>query len=166
MCRREFRWRSWALLLALAFLLAGTSWAEEQKKTSTTPRWTDSIEPTQNESTQPTESWESLDALLTQLEAEATAQSEDLKKLLEQLAESQTEAQELSTLLGQSGLQFKSLEEALMKERDQARAALKAAIERGARAERSRDRWRLGAILTAVAGAAGWAAAVGLMMTL
>lgn len=46
----------------------------------------------------------------------------------------------------------------MMNERDQARAALKAAIDMGARAEQSRNRWRIGAIGAGVLALAGWAA--------
>lgn len=158
MCGKDSTWRSWALLLALAFSLAATSWADEPGSNNTRGISTSSTGSTPLASPTPTGSWESLDALLTELEAEATAQSEDLRRLLGQLQASQTEASALSTLLGQSARQLRSLEEALMQEREAAKEALRIAVDRGARAEKSRDRWRWAAIIAAVAGAAGWAA--------
>lgn len=104
------------------------------------------------------QNWDSLDELLKELEAEANAQAEDLKKLLGQLEASQTDLNELSILLGQSAMQLRSLEEALMNEREQARQTIQIAIDRGARAERSRDRWRLGAFVAGGFGIAGWLA--------
>ena len=101
---------------------------------------------------------QSLDQLLTELEAEANAQAEDLKNLLGQLTELQTETSELSILLGLSEQQFKSLQEAMMSEREQSRRALLAAIDKGSRAERSRDLWKYSTIGAGVLAVAGWIA--------
>ena len=101
---------------------------------------------------------QSLDQLLTELENEANAQAEDLKNLLGQLTELQTETSELSILLGLSEQQFKSLQEAMMSEREQSRRALLEAIDKGVRAEHSRDRWRYATIGTGVLALAGWIA--------
>ena len=100
----------------------------------------------------------SLDQLLMELENAANAQAEDLKNLLGQLTELQTETSELSILLGLSEQQFKSLQEAMMSEREQSHLALLAAIDKGARAEHSRDMWRYGTIGAGVLAVAGWIA--------
>ena len=114
---------------------------------------------TQNSTESPlTSGSPSLDQLLTELENEANTQAEDLKNLLAQLTELQTETSELSILLGLSEQQFKNLQEAIVSERDQSRLILQAAIEKGARAELSRDRWRYATIGTGVIALAGWIA--------
>jgi hypothetical protein len=92
-------------------------------------------------------SWGTLDQLLTELESEANGQAEDLRKLLEQLAESRTALSESSSLLGQSAAQLTSLREAMLNERDQARKTLMLAIDKGVRAEKSRDRWKIAGII-------------------
>ena len=113
--------------------------------------------PSSTESTQTSES-PTLDQLLTELENVANEQAEDLKNLLGQLTESQTETSELSILLGLSEQQFKSLQEAMMSEREQSRRALLAAIDKGSRAERSRDLWKYSTIGAGVLAVAGWIA--------
>lgn len=110
--------------------------------------------PSSTESTQTSES-QTLDQLLTELENVANEQAEDLKNLLGQLTELQTETSELSILLELSEQQFKNLQEATMNEREQSRQALRVAIDRGARAEHSRDRWRYATIGTGVLALAG-----------
>ena len=95
---------------------------------------------------------------MTELENAANEQAEDLKNLLGQLTELQTETSELSILLGLSEQQFKNLQETMMSEREQSRLILQAAIEKGARAEHSRDMWRYGTIGTGVLALAGWIA--------
>lgn len=126
--------------------------------TSATPPSSSLSASTPSTGSAPMQNWDSLDELLRELEAEANAQAEDLKKLLGQLEESQTDLNELSILLGQSAMQLRSLEEALMNEREQARQTIQIAIDRGARAEKSRDRWRLGAFVAGGFGIAGWLA--------
>lgn len=111
-----------------------------------------------NTGSPPTSESQSLDQLLTELENEANAQAEDLKNLLGQLTELQTETSELSILLGLSEQQFKSLQEAMMSEREQSRRALLAAIDKGSRAERSRDLWKYSTIGAGVLAVAGWIA--------
>lgn len=111
-----------------------------------------------NTGSPPTSESQSLDQLLTELENEANAQAEDLKNLLGQLTELQTETSELSILLGLSEQQFKSLQEAMMSEREQFRLALLAAINKGSRAERSRDLWKYSTIGAGVLAVAGWIA--------
>ena len=111
-----------------------------------------------NTGSQPTSESQSLDQLLTELENEANAQAEDLKNLLGQLTELQTETSELSILLGLSEQQFKSLQEAMMSEREQSRRALLAAIDKGSRAERSRDLWKYSTIGAGVLAISGWIA--------
>ena len=113
--------------------------------------------PSSTESTQTSES-PTLDQLLTELENVANEQAEDLKNLLGQLTESQTETSELSILLELSEQQFKNLQEAIVSEREQSRRALLAAIDRATRAEHSRDRWRYATIGTGVLALAGWIA--------
>ena len=148
--------RCWSRLWCLALLLsalATPSVSAQEPPTSPPP----SVTPSSTDSPQISDS-PSLEQLLTELENEANAQAEDLKKLLEQLAGSQTEVNELSILLGLSEERLKSLQEAMMNERDQSRQALALAIEKGARAEKYRDRWRTGAIGAGLVALAGWVA--------
>ena len=137
------------LLLGLAILSVYAQTPTSLPQSSGTPSNTGS--PLTSES-------QSLDQLLTELENEANEQAEDLKNLLGQLTELQTETSELSILLGLSEQQFKSLQEAMMSEREQSRRALLAAIDKGSRAERSRDMWRYGTIGVGVLAVAGWIA--------
>ena len=142
-CRRLFL----ALLLSgLAILSAYAQMPTNSPPLSVTPSSTESP---------PTSESQSLDQLLTELENVANAQAEDLKNLLGQLTELQTETSELSILLGLSEQQFKSLQEAMMSEREQSRRALLAAIDKGVRAEHSRDMWRYGTIGAGVLAVAG-----------
>jgi chromosome segregation ATPase len=124
------------LFFAFFFSVAGISWAQS----SPNP-------PDPNVSPVPSGNWWSLDQLLTELESEASGQAEDLRKLLVQLEESRTALSESSSLLGQSEAQLKSLTEAMMNEREQAHRTLMLAIDKGARAENSRDRWRTAGIV-------------------
>ena len=117
-----------------------------------------SSETQSNTGSPPTSESQSLDQLLTELENEANAQAEDLKNLLGQLTELQTETSELSILLGLSEQQFKSLQETMMSEREQSRLILQAAIENGVRAESSRDLWKYSTICAGVLAVAGWIA--------
>ena len=145
-CRRSFL----ALLLSgLAILSAYAQMPTSLPQSSVTQS---------NTGSPPTSESQSLDQLLTELENEANAQAEDLKNLLGQLTELQTETSELSILLGLSEQQFKSLQEAMMSEREQSRRALLAAIDKGSRAERSRDLWKYSTIGAGVLAVAGWIA--------
>ena len=145
-CRRSF------LVLSLLGLVMLSVYG--QTPTSLPPS---SETPSDTEST-PTSESQTLDQLLMELENEANTQAEDLKNLLAQLTELQTETSELSILLGLSEQQFKNLQEAIVSERDQSRRALLAAIDRATRAEHSRDRWRYATIGTGVLALAGWIA--------
>ena len=145
-CRRSF--------LVLLLLVAAICSVYGQTPTSL-PQSSET--PSNTEST-PTSESQTLDQLLTELENEANAQAEDLKSLLGQLTELQTETSELSILLELSEQQFKNLQEAIVSEREQSRQALRVAIDRGARAEYSRDRWRYATIGTGVLALAGWIA--------
>ena len=140
--------------LALLLSVAATFSAYGQTQTSLPPS---SVTPSSTGSPLNSES-QSLDQLLTELENAANAQAEDLKNLLGQLTELQTETSELSILLGLSEQQFKNLQEAMVSEREQSRRALLAAIDKGTRAERSRDLWRYGTIGAGVLALAGWIA--------
>ena len=137
------------LLLGLAILSAYAQMPTSLPQSSVTQS---------NTGSPPTSESQSLDQLLTELENEANAQAEDLKNLLGQLTELQTETSELSILLGLSEQQFKSLQEAMMSEREQSRRALLAAIDKGSRAERSRDLWKYSTIGAGVLAVAGWIA--------
>ena len=137
------------LLLGLAILSAYAQMPTSLPQSSVTQS---------NTGSPPTSESQSLDQLLTELENEANAQAEDLKNLLAQLTELQTETSELSILLGLSEQQFKSLQEAMMSEREQSRRALLAAIDKGSRAERSRDLWKYSTIGAGVLALAGWIA--------
>ena len=137
------------LLLALATPSASGQMPQNSPQSSETPNSTESLL---------TSGSPSLDQLLMELENEANEQAEDLKNLLVQLTELQTETSELSILLGLSEQQFKNLQEAMMSEREQSRLALKAAIDKGARAERSRDLWKYSTIGAGVLAVAGWIA--------
>ena len=145
-CRRSF-----LVLLLLGLVMLSVS---GQMPTSLPPS---SETPSDTES-KPTSESQTLDQLLTELENEANTQAEDLKNLLAQLTELQTETSELSILLGLSEQQFKSLQEAMMSEREQSRRALLAAIDKGSRAERSRDLWKYSTIGAGVLAVAGWIA--------
>ena len=142
--------------LSLALLLSGLAILSAYGQTPTNSQ-PSSVTPSNTESPLTSE-LPSLDQLLTELENAANEQAEDLKNLLGQLTELQTETSELSILLGLSEQQFKNLQEAMMSEREQSRRALMAAIDRGARAEHSRDMWRYGTIGTGVLALAGWIA--------
>ena len=146
----------WCRLSFLALLLSGlaTFSVYGQTPTSLPPS---SVTPSSTGSL-PTSESPSLGQLLTELEAEANEQAEDLRSLLGQLTELQTETSELSILLGLSEQQFKNLQEAMVSEREQSRRALLAAIDKGTRAEHSRDRWRYATIGTGVLALAGWIA--------
>lgn len=154
MCGGLSRWRFLPLFLALLLSASGTFSAFGQPMPSSQPP----SESSPSTETQQTHSWQSLPDLLTELEREANAQAEDLKRLLEQLGQSQTEVNELSILLEQSGARLKSLQEATMNEREQARATLELAIRKGERAERAAVAWRNGALGAGVLALAGWAA--------
>ena len=145
-CRRSFLVLS---LLGLVMLSVYGQTPTSLPQSSETPSNTEST---------PTSESPTLDQLLTELENEANAQAEDLKNLLGQLTELQTETSELSILLGLSEQQFKSLQEAMMSEREQSRRALLAAIDKGSRAERSRDLWKYSTIGAGVLAVAGWIA--------
>ena len=140
--------------LVLLLSVAGTLSVFAQTPPTSPPP---SVTPSSTDSQQTSES-PTLEQLLTELENEANAQAEDLKNLLGQLTELQTETSELSILLGLSEQQFRNLQEATMNEREQSRQALRIAIERGTSVEHSRDRWRYATIGTGVLALAGWIA--------
>ena len=105
-----------------------------------------------------TQDTQSLSDLLTELENAANEQAEDLRKLLEQLGQSQIEVSELSILLDLSEKQLQSLQEARMAEREQSRKALSLAIERGARAEAEAAKWKYFTFAAGGLAIAGWIA--------
>jgi len=104
-----------------------------------------------------TPSWSSLDQLLAMLETEAGDSQRESMELLNALVRSRTEVNELSRLLDLSERSLTDLGQSMTNEREQAAEALGIALERGAMAEASRDRWKAGALIGGALAVAGWA---------
>lgn len=144
------------LRLSLVVWLLGSatlSVSAQQPPTSQPP----SVSSLSTESPQ-TSDMQSLSDLLTELENAANEQEADLKRLLEQLGQSQTEVSELSILLDLSEKQLKNLQEARMTEREQSRAILELAIAKGARAEAVAAKWKYFTFAAGGLAIAGWIA--------
>lgn len=138
-------------VLLLLLPLSAQAITEEEKPEKQKPQ-SESIESSENTSNTENnliDRWNALENLLQQLEKEANESPEDSKRLQELLSESLTEISGLSILLEQSEKQLKALESAQEAERTKAQETIQASIERAIKAERSRDRWRAAAIVSA-----------------
>jgi hypothetical protein len=140
-------WRRFWLLfvLGLLFSVAVISSARAEEPRSLTP----SEPSTTIEFPQATPPWTSFETILTELGNEAIGLSEDSKTLLNRLAESMTEANELRSSLKLSEQRLLSYEVERVKEREAADKALSAYQLRAAAAERARDRWMVGTVILA-----------------
>lgn len=152
-------WLACAWLLALA----GTSWAEGPPTESLLQSGSDTASSPSSMPTtgQPqTGQWESFDSLWETLKEELSASEADLQTLQDSLARLQTEARELQSSYLELMELYEKSERARMTERETARLAEEAALLRLWDAEQDRDRWRIAAIVAAVAGVAGWLMAI------
>jgi len=114
----------------------------------------ESTEPLSNEQIS---SWQGFDDLLNQLETEASASQRESTELLNELVKSRTGVIELSRLLDISDQCLKDLGQSMANEREQAEKAFAIAMERYVRAEASRDRWKLSALILGPLAIIGWA---------
>jgi hypothetical protein len=94
------------------------------------------------------QNWITLDNLLTELSSEALAQEQDLNELRKQLAESLTEANELSYLLTESKRHLIALEQATDAEREVYRQTITAQELAIIDANRYRFRWKVATFVT------------------
>lgn len=162
MCARRSYWSCWALLLALACWGPGTSWAADIE----TAR--QAIQEARAELLAFGESLTRRESDLTAREKRSMNESASLESDRAALT---LERQALESDKNDYERREKALSEreASLPRTEIALAELTSSLAERSRAlskaERSRDRWRLGAILAAVAGAAGWAA-FGLSLTL
>jgi len=131
------------LLFALFFLPASSGAEPSDRETLLTSR--ESLPTLENEQT---ENSDPLDALLNNLTAEAQAQFEDSKKLVEQLAASQTAASELSILSKQLEGQLLCLESTLDKEREAAAKKIYNEQVERMKAESRAKMWKTGIVVT------------------
>lgn len=138
------------LLLFLPLSLQAITSVEEQEKQKPQSESIESSENTSSTENNLIDRWNALENLLQMLEKEANESPEDSKRLQELLSESLTEISGLSILLEQSEKQLKDLESAQEAERTKAQETIQASIERAIKAERSRDRWRAAAIVSAI----------------
>lgn len=165
----------WWLLscwLCLALLLApAISWADNHGSASSPLSASGSESSSSGTPTtelQPTDPWASFDENWNALKDELTAWSEDSERLSRLLEELQTEAEGLRSSLTQSIERYESSEEARLREREAAAAAIY-------QAEQASDRWRAVSMISAgaalgalVAGPIGviLGAATGLLLSL
>jgi len=91
--------------------------------------------------------WNSFTDLVTMIEQESNSFQLELKELLNGLHESQTEVNALRISLERSEQSLADYERSMKAERKAAMEALDRAIEIGAKAERSRDRWKLAGLI-------------------
>ena len=158
--------------LCLALLAApATSWADNPGRESSPPSASASESSPSGSSTSesnPTDPWASFDESWSARKDELTAWSEDSERLSRLLEELQTEAEGLRSSLGLSIERYESSEEARLREREAAAAAIY-------QAEQASDRWRAVSMISAgaalgalVAGPIGviLGAATGLLLSL
>lgn len=149
------RWWPLSCWLCLALLLApATSWADGPGSASSPPSASaseSSPSGTPTTELQLTDPWTSFDELWTELKGELTASDADWQTLLASLDRLQIEAGELRSSWAESRTLLEQSEEARLREREAAVAAIY-------QAERARDHWRVVSI-TAAGAAAGALAA-------
>lgn len=141
----------WLLLFFAPVICRAESPSDRQS-----PPLSGQTESTWQQSSAPTPNWSGFDELLSLLETEASASRQESTELLSALVKSRTEASELSRLLGLSEQSLTEFGRSMASEREQAAKALTIALERGARAGASRDRWKLSALILAGLAVAGW----------
>lgn len=129
-----------AVLLALALLFPVAGWSDELAAPSSAPSSTPNSQTFG-------ESWRQMRQLVNDLRTESARLTNDLEAL-------KTDSTALASSLTESRQAYASLELTLDAERQQAHDTLMIAIDRNAKAEKSRDFWRVVALI-------GWAAAVG-----
>lgn len=159
MCGRTFTLR----LLSACCFLAWASATASAAPPSEAPPPNGTAGAQQPNSQPPT--WTSFDELLTMLESEAADLSTESTLLLSALLASQIEANALRTSLDLSERSLADFERSTTAERKAAMEALDRAIELGARAEISRDRWRIAGII-GIGAAALEAVIIGLIVAL
>lgn len=149
MWRQEESSRWWLVaLLALVLLsLARTASGQELPTSDTPPTSPQSNETLPNTEPTPTDQWASFDQLWTSLKGELTQSDADSQALLTSLEALRIEADELRSSLTESTRLYEQSETSRMIEREAAEARITDAILRGIDAEKSRDRWKITAII-------------------
>lgn len=149
MCRDDQSSRWWLLaLLGLVLLFAARTVSGQELLTSDTPTPSpQSNETLPNTDPTPTDQWASFDQLWTSLKDELTQSDADSQALLTSLEALRIEADELRSSLTESTRLYEQSEASRMIEREAAEARITDAILRGIDAEKSRDRWKITAII-------------------
>lgn len=149
MWRQEESSRWWLVaLLALVLLSLARTVSGQEFPTSDTPTPTpQSSETLPNTEQTPTDQWASFDLLWTSLKDELTQSDADSQALLTSLEALRIEADELRSSLTESTRLYEQSEASRMIEREAAEARITDAILRGIGAEKSRDRWKITAII-------------------
>ena len=151
-CRNSSAPRWWPLScwFCLALLAApAISWADSPGSASSPPSGSASESlpsGTPTSESNPTDPWASFDSLWSELKGELIASDADWQTLLASLDRLQIEAGELRSSWAESKTLLERSEEARLREREAAAAAIY-------QAERARDRWRIATILAALGAA-------------
>jgi len=154
MCRDDQSARWWLLaLLGLVLLFAARTVSAQELPTSNTPTPSpQSSEALPNTEPTPTDQWASFDLLWTSLKDELTQSDADSQALLISLEALRIEADELRSSLTESTRLYEQSEASRMIEREAAEARITDAMLRGIDAEKSRDRWKITAIILGCVG--------------
>ena len=149
MWRQEESSRWWLLaLLALVLLSLARTVSGQELPASNTPTPSPQLSETSpNTEPTPTDQWASFDQLWTSLKDELTQSDADSQALLTSLEALRIEADELQSSLKESTRLYEQSEASRMIEREAAEARITDAILRGIDAEKSRDRWKITAII-------------------